>query len=165
MCRELFLLPKPHVKIRWPQLLLFVYLILWIGREAQFFKMVLNFCIFHSTLFSSKTSKAFGLFWKNGLFLLIYLTKLYMYHSIFFPGGKWASRESVGLLNLYSSPGKQQKKWEFPFVLFVLFAAWPRPLPWGDSRAQPFLSASFFFFFPIFSKNLTFLLVSSLDGC
>ena len=100
MCIELFLLPKPHVKIRWPQLLLFVYLILWIGREAQFFKMVLIFCIFRNTLFSSKTSKAFSLnsaFWKNGLFLLIYLTKLYMYHSIFFPGGKWASRESVGL--------------------------------------------------------------------
>ena len=68
-------------------------------------------------------------------------------------------------LNLYSSPGKQQKKWEFPFVLFVLFAAWPRPLPWGVSRAQPFLAASFFFFFSIFSKNLTFLLVSSLGGC
>ena len=146
MCRELFLLPKPHVKIRWPQLLLFVYLILWIGREAQFFKMVLNFCIFHSTLFSSKTSKAFSLFWKNGLFLLIYLTKLYMYHSIFFPGGKWASRESVGLPELvfFSWETAEEVRISLCSVCPICSLATPTPLGWFKG---PALSCCFFFFF------------------
>lgn len=64
-------------------------------------------------------------------------------------------------LNLYSSPGKQQKKWEFPFVCPICSLAMPTPLGWFKG---PALSCCFFFF-PIFSKNLTFLLVSSLDGC
>lgn len=137
MCIELFLLPKPHVKIWWPQLLLFVYLILWIGREAQFFKMVLIFCIFHNTLFSSKTSKAFSLFWKNGLFLLIYIPKLSMYHPIFFPGGKWASRESFGLPELALFPF-----WETAEVRISLCSvcplyslATPTPLGWFKGPA------------------------------
>lgn len=50
---ELFL-SNPHVKIWWLQHPLFVYLILYIGREASFFKMVLSFCIFLNTLFPFK---------------------------------------------------------------------------------------------------------------
>lgn len=40
---EQFTISKPHVKIWWPQLPLFMYLILYIGRGTPFFKIVFIF--------------------------------------------------------------------------------------------------------------------------
>lgn len=106
-------------------------------QRSSVFQDGFDILYFHNTLFSSKTSKAFSLFWKNGLFLLIYIPKLHMYHPIFFPGGKWASRESFGLPELALFPF-----WETAEVRISLCSvcplyslATPTPLGWFKGPA------------------------------